>query len=105
MLDETELDKLKVSCREDTFLRSDKSSQHLSTRPLRSRDHDQLSICRWDPFMGEDREREMPIRNGDVGRDSHRRYWRECGETRCEGKTETDTKFDVIFYDDSGAVS
>ena len=30
---------------------------------------------------------------------------REYGETRCEGKAETDTKFDVIFYDDSSAVS
>ena len=31
--------------------------------------------------MGEDRERDKQIRNGDVGRDSQR------------GKTETDTKF------------
>ena len=29
----------------------------------------------------------------------------EYGETRCEGKTGTDIKFDVIFYDDSSAVS
>ena len=43
--------------------------------------------------MGEDRERDQQISNGDVGRDSHR------------GKTETDTKFDVIFFDDSSAVS
>ena len=39
------------------------------------------------------------IRNGDVGRDSHRRHWSEYGATRCEGKTETNTKFDVIFND------
>ena len=26
------------------------------------------------------------------------------GETRCEGKSETDTQFDVVFYDDSSAV-
>ena len=45
------------------------------------------------------------IRNGDVGRDSHRGHWREYAENRCEGKTETDAKFDAIFYDDSSAVS
>ena len=56
-------------------------------------------------LTGEDRERDKQIRNGDVGRDSHRRHWREYGETRCEGKTKTNTKFDVIFYDDSSAVS
>ena len=55
--------------------------------------------------MGEDRELDKQIGDGDVGRDSHRRHWREYGETRCEGMTETDTKFDVIFYDDSSAVS
>ena len=30
--------------------------------------------------MGEDRERDKQIRNGDVGRDSHRRHWREYGK-------------------------
>ena len=55
--------------------------------------------------MGEDRERDKQKRNGDVGRDSHRRHWRAYGETLCEGKTETDTKFDVIFCDDSSTVS
>ena len=55
--------------------------------------------------MGEDRERDKQIRNGDVGRDSHRRHWKEYRETRCEGKTETCTKFYVIFYDGSSAVS
>ena len=34
--------------------------------------------------MGEDRERDKQIRNGDVGRDSHRRQWREYEETRCD---------------------
>ena len=48
--------------------------------------------------MGEARDR-------DVGRDSHRRHWREYEKTRCEGKTETDTKFDIIFYDGFSAVS
>ena len=47
--------------------------------------------------MDEGREREKQIRNGDVGRDSHRRHWSEQEETRCEGKTKTDTKFDVVF--------
>ena len=46
--------------------------------------------------MGEDREWEKQIRDGNVGRDSHRRHWREHGEARCEGKSEPDTKFDVI---------
>ena len=40
--------------------------------------------------MGEDRERDKQIHNGDVGRD-----FGENGETRSEGKTETDTNFDV----------
>ena len=76
-----------------------------SSRPLRSRDHDQVSIWRWNSLMGEDRERDKQIRNGDFGRDSHRRHWSEYGETRCEVKTKTDTKFDVVFHDDSNAVS
>ena len=52
--------------------------------------------------MGEDCERGKQTRNGNNGiysRKPHRRHWREHGETRCEGKTETDIKFDVIFYD------
>ena len=33
-------------------------SRQLSSRPLRSQDHDQLSICRWNSHTGEDRERD-----------------------------------------------
>ena len=55
--------------------------------------------------MGEDHERDKQIRNGEVVRDSHRRHRREYGESRCEGKTGRDTKFDVIFYDDPSAES
>ena len=35
------------------------------------------------------------------GRDPQRRHWREPWETSGEDKTETETKIDVILYDDS----
>ena len=93
----------------DPWKHEDRSSfgggRQLSSRPLRGRDHDQLSNWQWNSLMGEDRERDKQVRCGGVGRDSHRKHWREYGETRREGKTEADTKFDVIFYDDSSAVS
>ena len=118
-LDDAELDKLQGSCREYTLPRSDKSSQvkgwirgntkigpvlDVAVRHHQGRYGVEIminSIWRWNSLMGEDRERDRQIRNGDVGRDSYRRHGREYGE----GKTETDTKFDVIFYDDSSAFS
>ena len=47
--------------------------------------------------MGEDCERN----GGNGGRDPQRRHWREPWETSGEDKTETETKIDVILYDDS----
>ena len=53
--------------------------------------------------MGEDCERHEQVINGNVGR-PHRRYWREPWETSGEGKTEIETKIDVILFDDSNTV-
>ena len=40
----------------------------LASRALGNRDHDQLLIWRWNLFLGDDRERNEQIRNGNVGR-------------------------------------
>ena len=128
-LDDAELDKLKVHV-ESTHYLKDKLSQvkgwirgNTKIGPvldvavsyhqgrygveimIESLFSDKTCSWRWNSLMGEDRERDKQVRYGDVGRDSHRRHWREYGETRCEGKTGTDTKFNVIFDDDSSAVS
>ena len=96
-LGDAELDKLRGSCREYSLPRSDKSSQvkgwirgttkigpvldvgQLSSRPLRSQVHDEFSIWRWNSLIGEDRERDKQLRNGDVGSDSYRRLERVPG--------------------------
>ena len=59
----------------DPWKHEDRSSsgcgRQLSSRPLRGRDYDQLSSWRYNSLMGEDRERDKHIRNGDVGRETH----------------------------------
>ena len=88
-LDDTELDRLKGSCREYTLLRSDKSSQvkgwirgntkigavlHVAVSYHQERYGVEIrinSFWRWNLFMCEDRERDKQVRKGDVGRDSH----------------------------------
>ena len=104
-LDDSELDKLKGSFREYTPPRSDKSSVTYHQGPCGV----EIMI---NSLFGDGTRSWVrivnginKIRNGDVGRDSHRTHWREYGETLCEGKTETDTEFDVILYEDSNAVS
>ena len=74
-LDDAELDKLGGSCREHTLPRSweheDRSSlgggSQLPSRPLRNRDHDQLFVWRWNSFLGDDREWNKQIRDGNDG--------------------------------------
>ena len=51
----------------DPWKHEDRSSS--GCWPLRSRDHDQLS--RWNSLMGEDRERDKHISNGDVKKETH----------------------------------
>ena len=94
-LDDAELDKLKGSCREYTLPRSDKSSVTYHQGRCG------VEIMINSPF-GDGTRSWVGIVNG------INKYVTEMSEeTHIEniGKTETDTKFDVILYDDSSAVS
>ena len=67
--------------RMDSWKHEDRSSSGcdclLSSRTLRSWNHDRISIWRQNLLMGQNRERNQQTRHGDVGRDSRWKYWRE----------------------------
>ena len=64
-----------------------------SSRPSRNRDHDRIPIWWWNLFMGNDREwnKQRGDDGGHPGR-PHRSHWRVYRETRCQCKTDTNTK-------------
>ena len=66
-------------------------SRQLPSRPLRNRDHDQLFIWWWNLFLGNDRQWNKQIRDGNDGRnprEPHRWHRRQYRATCCWSRTE-----------------
>ena len=67
--------------RMDPLKHEDRSSSgcngQLSSRTLRSWNHDRILFWRQHLLLDQDRDWNQQIRNGDVGRDSRWKYWRE----------------------------
>ena len=89
-LDEEGLDDMKTSCREYASPRSDETSRArgwirrntkieglLSLRTSRCWDHDRIFISRPNSFLGSHRERNQPIRNRNVRRNSCCTRWEQ----------------------------
>ena len=71
----------------------------LSSRTLRCGDHDRIFISWQSCFLGWYREWNQQIRNRNVRRDSCCKCWGQRYRETCrEGKTTTDTDFDVVTW-------
>ena len=115
--DDAELAKLGGSCWEYTLLRDDQLSKvkgsirgntkigpvlELAPRPLRDRDQNQILIWRLISFMDHDRKwtwtKYVTENVGWNTKKTQRWNWRQCKETCCESKTETNINADAIFF-------